>query len=98
MDNRSTCGQPAPIASQDVPYTTSVGKSTAIASPIDNVRLMATTDCWIEINKDSTKVPAANTALYLPAFSPEYFVCPNGSYVMALQVSAAGTLYITPIM
>ena len=61
------------------------------------VRVMSTTDCFIEIGISPTAV--ADTGLFLPAYTPEYFECiggVTGTKVSAIQVSTGGTLYVTP--
>lgn len=97
MDSRTVMGRPYPAGSQAVSIGGVATHSTQLGEGTKTVRLMSTVDCWIEITATSTN-PVANTAMYLPAFSPEYFLCPDNGYVNALQVAAAGTLYVTPIV
>jgi hypothetical protein len=60
------------------------------------VRLLTTSDCFIEITELGTL--ATTTGMYLPAFQAEYLYIPPNGKVSAIQVSAAGTLYITPFI
>ena len=50
---------------------------------------------FIEISTAGTAA-VADTGLYLAALVPEYFSCPPSAKVSAIQVSAGGTLYVTP--
>ena len=93
MVNQDTIGTPQAGKALTVAYTATAGTTTAlVASSV--VRVMTTTDAFIEIGLNPTA--AVNTGTYLPAYSPEYFQCPPGSKVSAVQVANGGTLYITP--
>jgi hypothetical protein len=65
------------------------------------VRLVTTAACFVEIGKVAVTNVAptaiANTSMYLAAGIPEYFACYVGAFVSAIQVAAAGSLYITPL-
>jgi len=95
MNIDSTLGTPMPAASLTVAYTGTAGTTSAIPASASVVRVVATTDCFIEITVAGTAA-VANTGLYLPALTPEYFACPPSSKVSAIQVSSGGTLYVTP--
>lgn len=95
MDNRSTVCRPVTGKSQLVTIGAVVTHSSKLGEGTTGIRLMSTVDCWIDIDAANT-TPAANTSMYLPAYSPEYFPCPHNGVVSTLQVAAAGSLYVTP--
>lgn len=99
MKDLHTLGSPVPAGSVTVAYTGTAGTTAAVGgtSTVDNnvIRVIATTDCFIEIGLAPTAV--VNTGMYLPALVPEYFSCQAGSKVSAIQVSAAGSIYVTPM-
>ena len=98
MDPRETYGRPRAGASVKVAYTGTAGTTAALPAQTTCVRVVSTTDCFIEIGTAPTAV--ADTGMYLPALSPEYFNCNTnsalGPKVSAIQVSAGGTVYVTP--
>jgi hypothetical protein len=94
MDGKNTLGAPIPGAGLTVAYTGTAGTTAALSVRATVVRVVATTDCFIEIGAAPTAV--ANTSLFLPAGVPEYFACTAGDKVSAIQVSAAGSIYVTP--
>ena len=95
MNANDTFGSPIPAGSKKVAYTGTAGTTAAISTNANVVRVISTTDCFIEIGTNPTAV--ADTGLYLPALTPEYFACPEGAKVSAIQVSSGGTLYVTPM-
>lgn len=95
MNANYTFGSPIPAGSKKATYTGTAGTTAALSTNSNVVRVIATTDCFIEIGMNPTAV--ADTGCYLPALTPEYFACPEGGKVSAIQVSAAGTLYVTPM-
>ncbi len=95
MDQKQTYGRPHPGKSVKVSYTGTAGTTSALPETCDAVRVVATTDCFIEIGLNPTAV--ADTGLYLPALVPEYFQCQPNAKVSAIQVSAGGTIYCTPM-
>jgi hypothetical protein len=94
MDANSTYGRPIGGKSVTVAYTGTAGTTAALPEATLGVRVMSTTDCFIEIGLSPTAV--ANTGMYLPAFTPEYFEGQPNVKVSAIQLSAAGSLYVTP--
>ena len=85
----------APVgASQKVDYDGSV-QSTAFPGNTNLVRLVSTTDCFVELGENPTA--AANTSMFLPAYSPEYIVANPAWKVAAIKLTSAGTLYVTPV-
>lgn len=98
MDPRETYGRPKAGASIKVAYTGTAGTTAALPPGTTCVRLLSTTDCFIEISTAPTAV--ADTGMYLVGGIPEYFGCQTnsalGPKVSAIQVSASGTLYVTP--
>ena len=89
-----TYGQPMPGASVKVAYTGTAGTTAAVSANAVAVRVVSTTDCFIEIGTSPTAV--ADTGLYLVAGLPEYFSCPPSAKVSAIQVASGGTIYVTP--
>ena len=94
MDANQTYGRPIAGASVKVAYTGTAGTTTALPSTTGTVRLLSTTDCFVEIGLSPTAV--ADTGLYLRGYVPEYFEAGPNSKVSAIQVSSAGTIYVTP--
>jgi hypothetical protein len=95
MTPNMTYGSPMPAASVKVAYTGTAGTTSAVSANAVAVRIVATTDCFIEISTAGTAA-VADTGLYLPALVPEYFSCPPSAKVSAIQVSSGGTVYVTP--
>ena len=94
MDANKTYGRPLAGKSVTVAYTGTAGTTAALPPETLGVRVMATTDCFIEIGLSPTAV--ADTGLYLPAFTPEYFEGQPNVKVSAIRLSASGSLYVTP--
>lgn len=96
MEENQTIGRPKPKASQTVAYTGTAGTITGFSDSPDTLRIVSTTDCFIEIGPNPTAV--ANTGLYLVAYQPEYFKTDGSNVVKvsAVQVSAGGSIYVTP--
>ena len=67
----------------------------AISAPSNVIRIVSTSDCFIEISPSGTPA-SATSSLYLPAISPEYFQCPTNCKVSVIQEGVPGTLYVTP--
>jgi hypothetical protein len=95
MIQSNSVGAPQKAASINVAYTAAAGTTAAVSSVTNTVRCVSTTDCYIEISEAGTAATAAS-GLYLVALVPEYFICPPNAKVSAIQVAAAGTLYVTP--
>ena len=76
--------------------TTNTSTSTAMGSGVATytavVRLVATTDTWVQIAASPT---AASSTSLLPAGVAEYFRVEAGWKVAGLAVSLAGTLNVT---
>lgn len=90
-------GQVMPVvkfaASQAVSFSTST-QSTAVSAQTDVVRLVATTDCHVQIGTNPT---ATTSSAFLPAGVVEYVGIKGGDKVAAIQRSggSAGVLYVT---
>lgn len=90
-------GQIMPVvkfaASQNVSYDASV-QSTAVSANATVVRLVATTDCHVQIGTNPT---ATTTSAFLPAGVVEYVGIKPGDKVAAIKRSSgtAGVLNIT---
>jgi hypothetical protein len=95
METIKTYGRPMAASSVTVSYTGTAGTTAAVDKDATCIRVISTTDCFIEITTAGTAA-AVNTGLYLPAFTAEYFDCPVSAKVSAIQVSAGGSIYVTP--
>lgn len=81
---------------QNVAYTGTAGTiANAVGVQTYKVRVVSTTDCFIKIDNSPT---ATTSDSYLPGLSAEYFTITPGQKVSAIQVAAAGTLYVTEII
>ena len=97
MDAKETYGRPIAGKSVTVTYTGTAGTTAALTPDAKTLRVISTTDCFIEIGVSPTAV--VNTGLFLPAYTPEYFECipgVTGTKVSAIQLSAGGSIYVTP--
>lgn len=72
---------------------TSVQSDATMDSTI--IRLVATTDCYVEIGTNPTATASGSTLL--PALVPEYIKVSTKDKVAAIRKSADGTLNITEI-
>lgn len=95
MDDSATYGRPMAGKSVTVAYTGTAGTTTALPPETQAVRVISTSDCFIELTIAGTAA-VANTGLYLPAGLPEYFEAQGSIKVSAIQASAAGSIYVTP--
>ena len=95
MQDMKTYGLPVAAGSVKVAYTGTAGTTAAVSKDANCIRVISTTDCFIEITTAGTSA-VADTGLYLPALVPEYFACPAKAKVSAIQVTTAGTIYVTP--
>lgn len=87
-----TIYKPLANATVNASYTGTAGTTSAMPPGTQAVRVVSTTDCFVEVGNTAV---AASSA-YLPAYSPEYFPAISGDTVSAIQVSAAGSIYATP--
>ncbi len=94
MNPSQTYARPISGKSVTVTYTGTAGTTSALPIETSAVRVVATTDCFIEIGLSPTAV--ANTGLYLVANTPEYFDAQPNVKVSAIQVSSGGSIYVTP--
>lgn len=86
----------APGACQKVSFTGTSARSAQLGASSQIVRLYATQDCWVAIGTSSIVAAANNgTAFFLPKGTLEHLVVDGGTYVAAIQDSAAGDLHIT---
>ena len=95
MSPSDSLGTPIQASGLTVAYTGTAGTTARLPQETNWVRVVATTDCWIEILPGNIPVAASNTGMYMVAFVPEYFACPSGGRVSAVQVSTAGSIYVT---
>lgn len=78
---------------QSVPYTGTAGTITnGIGAGVTKARVLVTTDAFVTTDGST---PSSTAGAYVPAFTPESFTVSPGQKVKAVQVSAAGTLYVT---
>lgn len=68
--------------------------STALPAGTTCVRLVSSVDCYIEVG---SAVTAATTGVFLPAGTVEYFQTAPGEVVACIQVTAGGSLYVSPM-
>ena len=94
MTPNMTYGSPMPGEGVKVAYTGTAGTTVALPSNTEVVRVVSTTDCFIEIGASPTAV--ADTGMYICALVPEYFACSGSGKVSAIQVASGGTIYVTP--
>jgi hypothetical protein len=79
---------------QSVAYTGTAGTITnALGGQTYKVRVVVTTDSFI--TTDGSTATSAGT--YLPGLAAEYFTVSPGQKVSAIQVTTAGTLYVTEL-
>lgn len=95
MEQFKTYGRPIEAGGVTVAYTSAAGTTSAVSKDATCIRVISTTDCFIRISTGGTAA-VANTGLYLPAFTPEYFDCPIQAKVSAIRVSADGSVYVSP--
>jgi len=80
---------------QNAAYTGTRGETTnGISVGVYKVRVLVTTDAFV--TTDGT-VPSATNGAYVPGLAAEYFTVTPGQKVSAVQVSAAGTLYVVEL-
>ena len=85
-----------PAINPGTTQTLAVGASSAAtgsAIGAQLVRLVSTVDCYIA---NGAAPVATNASMFLPASKPEIFVLALTDKIAVLQVSGAGTLFITP--
>lgn len=82
-----------PDVTQTVAYTASaVATTNAFGAQINVVRVVSTTDCFIEF----LKTPVATTSdTFLPALSVEYFTVTQGQKLSAIRSSSDGSIFVT---
>jgi len=99
MDTTATMGQPMPNQTQVVTIGAVHATTTnSLPEGATKVRLYATTNTYVEIGKAGLAATAASMPLV--AGVPEYFPLDGlgDNYVDGLQVAAAGSLYVTPMV
>lgn len=78
---------------QNVTYTgTAAATASSVSSGVLRVRLLATTDCYVQIGKSPT---ATTSDVYLPSLSAEYIIVNPGEKISAVQVASGGVLNVT---
>lgn len=92
MDARENSGMPEAGKTQKVAYTATAGSSTAFTTD-RVVRVVTSSDAHIRFGGTAV----VDVDLYMPAYTPEYFNVPKGYVVSAVQVSAGGNMFVTPM-
>lgn len=88
-----TVGFPAIFIGTSHAVTTSGSSQVVSLLPSTSlVRLFATKDCFIDIQKTPV---ATSSRMFLPGGIVEYFGVQPGQNLAVLQVSASGVLYVT---
>ena len=96
MSPNSTYGTPMNALSQTVAYTGTAAVSTSMPSNVQCIRVVATTDCFINISVAGTAALVASSMFISGNSVGEYFGCPPLGIVSVIQSSAGGNCYITP--
>ena len=81
-----------PKTSQVVMYTATAGLSTALTTGVDVVRLVADTNCFIQVNGTAV---ADGTSMLLPALQVEYIKVEAGDTISVVRVTVDGNLFLT---
>lgn len=92
MQVSDTFGTPQRGKSQAVVFTGTSAQSAAIDA--DSICVQATSACFVEIGANPTAT--VNTSHYIGANQPTYLQMTPGFKIAAVQLSAGGTLYVTP--
>jgi hypothetical protein len=80
------------VSSENISYTGTAANGAATITHIRQVRVVATTDCWVAIGPSAT---ATTSSTFLPAFVPEYFRVGGGERVSAIRDVTSGTLNVS---
>ena len=94
MSPSDSLGTPIQASGLTVAYTTTAGTTARLPQETNWVRVVVTTDAWVEILAGNVPV-ATSTGMYMVAFVPEYFACPPSGRVSAVRVSTSGSIYVT---
>lgn len=70
-------------------------QSAVVPANIQEVRVVSTTNCWIQIGQAPTAVAGADGNSYLPSGVVEYFHVSPGQQVAAIRDSADGSLSVS---
>ena len=89
---RVAVGTIAPLS-----LTSSSAQTAVMPADTQSVRLVATVDCFVEIDANPTAVASgASTSFFLPANSVEYLTAVAGQKVAGIRSAVDGTLYVRP--
>lgn len=77
------------------PYT-STGATTAPSSYISMVRVVSDVDIFFNIGV-TPNASSSVTAMFIPAYVPEYLSIGAGEQVAVISKSASGTVYVTEL-
>lgn len=73
-------------------YTGAAGLYGPVSNETYKARIVVTTDAFVTTDGS---IPSPTSGAYVVALSPETFTVTPGQTVRAVQVTAAGTLYVT---
>jgi hypothetical protein len=93
MDPRMTYGRAMNGVGTTVSYTGTAGNTSVAPTGAEAVRVLCTTDAYVEIGLGVTAV--AGTGMYMAAGVAEYFAITPGERVSAIQVGAGGTCAVS---
>jgi hypothetical protein len=82
-------------ASGNAAYTGTAGTYGPISTQTYKVRVLVTTDAFVTTDGST---PSSTSGAYVVANSPEYFTTTPGQSIKAVQVSSAGTMYVSEII
>ncbi len=92
-DNGNPIAMFRPQATINVAYTGTKGDTAGVETGVKVVRIYCTSDAFIRINAAAT----AAAGMPVKAEVETYLPINEGEYVSAIQQSAGGTLYVTPM-
>jgi len=78
--------------SNNAAYTGTAGSVGPVGAQTYKVRVVCTTDAFVTSDGST---PSATSGAYVVGLTPEYFTVRPNSTIKAVQVSSAGTLYVT---
>lgn len=90
--------QTVPFAAGPTDSYDDSGRPIIIPNNTTHVRIVATSNCWIAFGSNPIVVAGASPAIFLPAFTPEYFWVLPGERIAVIQDVGAGSLNIAELM
>jgi|DEB0MinimDraft_6_1074348.scaffolds.fasta_scaffold03454_7 hypothetical protein len=74
--------------------STSTAATSVPGEGVRTIRVVSTSDIFFNVGV-SPNASASSTAMFIPAYTPEYLNIGAGEHIAVLSVSASGTVYIT---